>query len=38
MKKRYKVSKGRSSREFKNGTRVAVKNRSPRPTRGGTRL
>jgi len=36
--RRYKMSKGKSRRSFKKGTRVAGVNRRVRPMRGGTRL
>lgn len=38
MKKRYKISKGKSKRSFSNNTGVARMNTRPRPQRGGTRL
>jgi hypothetical protein len=36
--KRYKMSKGKSRRSFKRGTRINTINAKPRPMRGGTRL
>jgi hypothetical protein len=36
--RRYKMSKGKSRKSFKRGTRIASINARPRPMRGGTRL
>ena len=34
----YKMNRRKSKRSFSRGTRVANRNRGPRPMRGGTRL
>jgi hypothetical protein len=36
--RRYKMSKGKSRKSFKRGTRINTINAKPRPMRGGTRL
>lgn len=38
MKKRHKIKKSKSKRQFSNNTGVSKMNTKPRPQRGGTRL